>query len=326
MIGRRRLVALAVALGVPLSAPLGAGAQPAGRAPRVGFVTTVGRTVNAEAFEQGLRELGYTVGQNVTVEYRFGEGRLDRVPAMVEEVLRLQVDVLFAANPYVIRVARDTGTRVPIVGIDLETDPVEAGWVTSLARPGGNLTGFFLNVPELSGKQLELLTETVPRLQRVAVLWDAQIAASQYRATEEAARTVKVTLLSFPVRQAEEFAAAVDLARQQRAQALVLLSSPSMFVHLPRLAELSAQHRLPAISVFPQFADLGGLMGFGPNLPDLYRRAAAYVDRILKGARPGDLPIQRPVLFRLAVNLRTARALGLAVPPSILARADSVIE
>jgi len=284
------------------------------------------RLATADAFEQGLRELGHRLGENILIEYRFGEGRVDRIPAFVDEVLRLSVDVLFAANPYVIRVARRATNTVPIVGIDLETDPIEAGWITSWASPGGNLTGFFLDIPELSGKQLQFVADTVPRLQRVAALWDAPLANAQFRALETAARAVRLELQSLAVRQPDEFVAALEAARRQRAQALVVLSSPVVFQYLKRLAELALQYRLPAISIFPQFAETGGLMGYGPNLLDMYRRAASYVDRILKGARPAELPIQRPSVFDLVINARTARVLGLTIPPSVLGRADQVIE
>jgi putative ABC transport system substrate-binding protein len=247
------------------------------------------------------------------------------VPALVTEVLRLKPDVMLAANPHVIRATRNASRSIPTVGIDLETDPIDAGWVKSLARPGGNLTGFFLDIPELSGKQLQFLAEALPRLQRVGVLWDAHVATPQFKATEAAARTLRFQLQSLAVRRPEDFAGAFEQARQQQAQALVILSSPLMFVNLPRLGALAVEHRLPAISVFPQFATAGGLMGYGPNLTDLFRRAAGYVDRILKGASPADLPIQRPAVFALAVNLGTAKALGLTLPQSLIGRADQVI-
>jgi putative tryptophan/tyrosine transport system substrate-binding protein len=311
---------------VLLAAPLAAEAQPAGKVPRVGYVTSSARTVNVDFFDQALRDLGYRTGQDVIVEYRFAEGRIDRLPALVGELLRVKVDVLYAPSPQAIRAASQATGIVPIVGVDLETDPVEAGWVKNLARPGGNITGFFLDLPELSGKQIQFLTEAVPRLQRVAVLWDAAVATSQFKATEGAARYVRLKIHSVPFRQPEDFAASFEAARKQRAQALVLLSAPSVFLNLNRLADLALQYHLPAICVFPQFANAGGLMGYGPNLRDLFRQAANYVDRILKGTRPADLPIQRPTVFKLAVNMKTVKALGLTIPPSVLARADEVIE
>jgi len=308
-----------------VAAARGASAQTTGRTPRVGYVTSTVRSLNVDAFDQGLRDLGYEIGRNVVVEYRFGEGHPDRVAALMADVVRLKVDVLFAANPHAIRAARQASTTLPIVGIDLETDPIEAGWIKSLARPGGNLTGFFLDIPELSGKQLQLLAEAMPRLQRVGVLWDAHLAGAQLKATETAARTLKVQLQSLPVRRPEDFAAAFEQARQQQAQAVVVLSSPLVFLSLERLGAMAVQHRLPAICVFPQFATAGGLMGYGPNLTDLFRRAAGYVDRILKGTAPADLPIQRPAVFVLTVNLGTAKALGLALPQSLILRADQVV-
>lgn len=220
--------------------------------------------------------------------------------------------------------------RELLVGIgalaDLETDPIEAGWIKSLARPGGNLTGFFLDIPELSGKLLQFLAEAMPRLHRVAVLWDADLARPQLNATETAARTLKFQLQSLPVRHPGEFAGAFEQARQQRAQAVVIPSSPLIFQNLRRLGALAIEQRLPAISVFPRFAAAGGLMGYGPNLADLFRRAAGYVHRILKGAVPADLPIQRPVLFVLTINAGTAKTLGMTLPHSLILRADQLIE
>jgi putative ABC transport system substrate-binding protein len=320
---RRAFLAGSAAL---LAAPRAAEAQQAEKIPRVGYVTSSARSANVDAFDQGLRDLGYRTGQDIIVEYRFAEGRIDRLPALIDELLRLKVDVLYAPSPQAMRAARQATDTVPIVGVDLESDPVDTGWVKNLARPGGNLTGFFLDLPELSGKLIQFLTEAVPRRQRVAVLWDAPLAAAQFKATEGAARAVRLKLQSLPFRQPEDFAASFEAARNQRAQALVLLSAPSVFLNLKRLADLALQYRLPAICVFPQFADAGGLMGYGPDLPDLFRQAANYVDRILKGTRPADLPIQRPAVFKLAVNMKTVKALGLTIAPSFLGRVDRVIE
>jgi putative tryptophan/tyrosine transport system substrate-binding protein len=309
-----------------LAAPLAAEAQTPGLMQRVGYVTSNPRTANVDAFEQRLRDLGYAIGQNLAVEYRFAEGHADRVPALVDELLRLKIDVLFATSAYAIGAAKQASSTMPIVGVDLETDPVDAGWVKSLARPGGNVTGFFLDMPELGGKLLEFLREAIPRIQRVAVLWDAQLATAQFKATESAAQAGGFGLQSLLFREPQGLAAAFEAARRQKAQALVLLSSPSVFLHLKRLGDLALQYRLPAISVFPQFASAGGLMGYGPDLTDLFRRAANYVDRILKGTNPADLPIQRPAVFKLAVNMKTAKALGPTIPPSLLQRVDQVIE
>ena len=321
----RRRTFLCGGICAALVVPAVARAQPGARVPSIGYVTSSARTVNVDAFEQGLVELGYAIGQNIAVQYRFADGRVDRVPALVDDLVRLRPDVLVATSPHTIRAARQATGSIPIVGIDLETDPVEVGWARSWASPGGNVTGFFLSIPELSGKHLQFLAEVVPRLQRIAVLWDAAVSTSQFKATEAVAQTAKLALQSLAFQQESDFASALEAARQQRAQALVVLSSPTVFRSLKRLAELTILYRLPAISVFPQFADAGGLMGYGPNLTDLFRQAASYADRILKGARPADLPLQRPTVFRLVVNMKTSKTLGLTIPTSVVSRADQVI-
>jgi putative tryptophan/tyrosine transport system substrate-binding protein len=294
--------------------------------PRIGYVTLNTRTVTVEAFEQGLRQSGYVLGQNIVIDYRFAEGHPELLPALVNDLLRTGIDVLFAANPHAIRAAVHAKATVPIVGIDLETDPVRAGWVKTLARPGGNVTGFFLDIPELSTKQVQFLVEAIPRLQRVAIAWDAEVANSQFDAAQRVAHSVKIKTESLPFRRPEEFPRAFETAQRAQVQALIVLSSPVVFAHLRDLAELALQFRFPAISIFPQFAEAGGLMGYGPNVVDLFRRAARYVDQIIKGAKPSELPIQRPVVLDFAVNLKTAKALGLTIPPSLLLRADQVIE
>jgi putative ABC transport system substrate-binding protein len=310
-----------------LAAPLAAEAQLPGKMPRIAFVSSnPTRNANTDAFDEGLRDLGYVVGQNVMVDYRFSDERIDRLRLLIEGVLRLGVDVIFASSPYVIRAARQATSTVPIVGIDLETDPIEAGWAKSLSNPGGNITGFFLDIPDLSGKLLQFLAEAVPRLRSVAVLWDARLAHAQFAAIEKAGKAANLKLQSLACRQAEEFDAALEAAHRQQIQSLVILSSPTVFVHLKHLAELAVQGHLPAISIFPEFAGLGGLIGYGPNIAHLFRDAAHYVDRILKGAKPTDLPIQRPSNFELVINLKTAKALSLTIPPSLLQRADQVIE
>jgi putative tryptophan/tyrosine transport system substrate-binding protein len=309
-----------------LAAPLAAGAQQTSKMPRIGYASLNTRTLTVEAFEEGLRQLGYVLGQNIVIEYRFAEGHLERLPALINELLRAGIDVLFAANPHAIRAAVHATTTVPVVGIDLETDPVQAGWAKTLARPGGNVTGFFLDIPELSAKQVQFLVEVIPRLQRLAVMWDAEVAISQLNAVERVAHSVKIKTDSLPFRRTEEFLRAFEMAQRAQAQALIVLSSPLVFAYLRYLADLALQFRLPAISIFPQFAEAGGLIGYGPNVVDLFRRAGRYVDQILKGAQPSDLPIQRPVLLDLAVNLKTAKALGLTIPPSLLQRADQVID
>jgi ABC-type uncharacterized transport system substrate-binding protein len=321
-----RRVFIAIVGGSIVALPFPTEAQQTPKVPRVGYASLNSRTVTVEAFEQGLRQLGYVLGHNIVVDYRFAEGHIERVPVLVNELLAMGVDVLFAANPHVLRAAIQATTTVSIVGIDLETDPVRVGWVKTLASPGRNVTGFFLDMPELSTKQVQFLIEAIPRLQRLAVMWDADVASSQLSAVERVAHSVKIKTQSLPFRRTEEFHGAFEMAQRAHAQALVVLSSPVVFVHLRDLADLALQFRLPAISIFPQFAQAGGLIGYGPNVVDLFRRAARYVDQILKGAKASELPIQRPVLLDFALNLKTAQALGLTMPPSLLLRADQVIE
>jgi putative ABC transport system substrate-binding protein len=226
----------------------------------------------------------------------------------------------------VIDIAKKATSGVPVVGLDLESDPVASGFAASLARPGGNVTGIFLDMQELGGKQLQLLKETLPRLTRVAVLWEPEIGEPQLRAIEEAARAAGLTLSAFGVRLGEEVRPAVERLVRERAQALVVLTSPLLFNNREQIVELTRKYRLPNISPFIRFPNAGGLMAYGPDSVELYRRAATYVDKILRGAKAGDLPIERPTKFELVINLTTAKVLGLTIPPSLLARADQVIE
>jgi putative ABC transport system substrate-binding protein len=323
VLNRREL--LAGSLGF-LAVPFEARGQGSDRIPRIGYLTSEGRSVNVDAFEQGLTELGYRIGQDVTIEYRFAERRIDLLPSLATEILRFGVDVFFAASPYALRAVTHATRTMPIVGIDLESDPVAEGWVKSIARPAGNVTGFFLDVPELSTKELQLLAATVSRLRRVAVIWDRTAGALQFKAIEEAGHAVGLTIVSLPFEQPQEFVASFDEGRRQQVSAVVILTSPAVFSNLRRLADIALERHLPSICVFPQFAEAGGLMGYGPVLPDLFRQGASYVARILKGARPAELPVQRPVVFRLALNARTARTLGVTFPQSVLLRAEQVIE
>jgi len=216
---------------------------------------------------------------------------------------------------------------IPIVGVDLESDPVAKGWVVSLARPGGNVTGIFLDIPEMSGKQLELLKEVKPTLTRVAVLGDSRVNSPQFRAVEVAARAMGLTLQLLPISGLDEVVGAIDNAARQRAGGLLVLSSPLLFTSLRRVAEAAAKHRLPTINLFvPFFAEVGGLLAYGPEFRDLFRGAADYTARILKGAKPADLPVQRPTTFEFLINLKTAQALGLHLQPSLILRANRVIE
>ncbi len=324
MLRRREFIVLvgAAAVAWPLAAPA---QQPAGKVPRIGFLQGP-RNENVAAFIQGLRDAGYIDGQNALIETRIYETAFDRLPDLANELIDLKCNVIVAASRYAFEAAMRATSTTPIVGIDLESDPVASGWAKSLGRPGGNFTGLFLDLPELSGKQIELLKEAVPTLSRLGVLWDSAIGAVQFDATQAAARAAGVTLLSLPIRSPEDFKDAFDRAARERIHGVVVLSSPLILGQRLQIAEWAVKARLPTISLFTLLPASGGLMAYGPNLPDMYKRAATYVDRILKGAKVAELPIERPTRFALVINLKTAKALGLTIPESFLLRADEVIE
>ena len=324
----RLLVLLALVV-----APLAAEAQSAVGIPRIGLLrpgapTDPADRSNVGAFLAGLQEAGYAQGKTVQVESRYAHGDLGRFLVLARELAALQVVALVTSNPYATRAAREASSTVPIiVALDYETDPVVNGWIASLAQPGGNLTGFFLDQPEMSGKLLQLLKEAVPGLTKVAVLWDETIGREQLESMEGAARAVGITLKPFGVRRAQDLTAAFDAAARDRDTGLVVLTSPLLSLNRVRISELALKHRLPGITLFTNFPTFGFLMAYGPNQPDAFRRAASqYVARILKGTRPTELPVQRPEKFELVINLKTAKALGLTIPPSLLLRADQVIE
>jgi len=320
---RREFITLA---GGAAAWPLAARAQqPARKLPRVGSIQNF-QNENFEAFIQGLREVGYVDGQNILLETRFYGGALDRIDEFARDVVALKCSVILATGPYAIRALMNATSTIPIVGIDLESDPVANGWVKSLARPGGNFTGFFLDIPELGGKQIELLKEAVPTITRLAVLWDATIGTVQFRATETAARPSGVTLESFPIRSVEDIENGIERAAREQLHGLVMLTSPLIFNQRSQIADLALKSTLPAISVFTSFPKVGGLIAYGPNLASMFKRAATYIDRILSGANPGELPIERPSKFELVINLKTAKALALDVPWFLQQRADEVIE
>jgi len=309
---------------VLLAAPLAAEGQRPGKVFRIG--ATVSTDAFYDAFLQRLGELGWVPGQNAVVERRTARGERAGVAATVAELVALNVDVILGTGSWVIKSVRKATNTIPIVGLDLESDPVASGFVASLARPGGNVTGIFLDLPELSGKQLQFLKEIVPGLVRVAVLWEPEIGEPQLQATEEAARMVDIRLNALGIRRAEEIRPAVERAARGRAQALVVLTSPLLSTNRGQIVEMTQKYRLPTISPFTSFADAGALMAYGPSQPEMYRRAASYVDKILRGAKAGELPVERPSKFELAINLKTAKALGLTIPPSLLQRADEVIQ
>ncbi len=319
---------MAVVLVMPASAdPVGA--QQA-RVHRLGFISAAASSPMAardEAFRQGLRALGYVVGQNITIEYRWADGKNERLPGFAAELVQLKPDIIVTHGMAATRAVQQASTTIPIV-IAAADDPLAGGLVASLARPGGNITGLSIITPDLTGKRLELLKEILPGLTRVAVLWNSgnPISEPELRKAEVAARTLGLQLQPLAVRDSHEFASAFSTMKRERVGALFLLSDAMFFGQRKELVALAASHRLPLVSHLREFADAGGLMTYGPNVVDLHRRAATYVDKILKGANPGDLPIEQPTKFDLAINLKTARALGITVPPSVLGRAEHVIE
>jgi putative tryptophan/tyrosine transport system substrate-binding protein len=278
------------------------------------------------AFRRGLAEAGYVEGKNLAIEYRFANFRPELIPELAANLVRLNTQVIFAGAPEAVAAVRNATTSIPIVAIDLESDPVAKGYVKSLARPGGNMTGMFLDIPELSGKQVGLLKETVPRLSRIAIFGIPGLNAAQFAATETAARALALEAEVMEVRVANDFERALEAARTKHAEAGVLLSSPLVFISSRQIGELAMAKRFPLISLFGEFPKAGGFIAYGPNLGDLFRRCGDYVAKILHGARPSDLPLQRPERFDLVINLKTAQALGISVPAVLLATADEVIE
>jgi len=315
-----------------LAAPLVAHAQPAGKVYRIGLlqIQTRERLVPLlKAFEEGLRELGYVEGRDFVREYRFADQQRDRLPALAAELVRLKVDVIVTGTDPGTMAARQATTTIPIV-MALGVDPEGAGLIASLRRPGGNVTGLLFAVgPEILGKRMEHLKEVVPGMSRVACFWNPDVPryAALWEATEEAARRLGVTLLRVEVREPREIEGAFARITRERAQALVVIADPlTLSTARPEIPALAAKNRLPSSYASREAVDAGGLMSYGTSMPDLFRRAAGYVDKILKGAKPGDLPVEQPTKFDLVINLKTAKALGLTIPPTLLMRADQVIE
>jgi len=279
-----------------------------------------------KAFRESLVEFGYVEGQNLVIDQRYANGRREKVSGYLADLLALRVRALVVVGPYVLKTAKSAGTDTPIVAIDLESDPVAAGFVTSLARPGGNVTGTFLDQASLSGKWLELLKDINPKLSRTAVIWDSSTPSYQLEALKAGARSLAVQQETLAVTSQHDFTNAFAAASRSHAEAIVILSSPIVSQYGDMLANLSVAHRLPTVSMFRENVTAGCLMAYGPSLVDGWRRLASFVSRVLKGAKPGDLPIERPTTFELVINLKTAKALGLTIPPSLLGRADEVIQ
>ena len=286
-----------------------------------------GISARSEAFRQGLRELGYVEGKNIVIEYRYAEGKLDLLPALAAELVRLKVDVIVTAGPAATRPAREATSTIPIV-MGFDNDPIGNGFVSSLARPGGNITGLSSLAPEISGKQVELLKEIVPRLSRVAVLGNSTTPgnAQALKEIELAAGALKVQLQYLGVLATKDIETAFRAASKGRAGAVLVLPSPLATRQRAQIAGLAAKSRLPAIYPQSDYMDAGGLMFYGPRLTDLFRRAATYVDKILKGGKPADIPVEQPMKFEFVINLKTAKQINLTIPPNVLARADKVIK
>jgi putative tryptophan/tyrosine transport system substrate-binding protein len=318
------LCAVLLALCVPASA------QQLKQIPRIAYLaagTTSSQADQLEEFRQGLRELRYIEGKNIIIEPRYAEGKLDRLPALAAELVGLKVDVIVTAGPTATRPAKEATATIPIV-MAFDSDPVGSGFVASLARPGGNITGLSSFSAELNGKRLELLKETIPRLSRVAVFGTSTNPGNAQALTdiELTAGSFRVKVQSLDIRDPNDIETAFRAARKERAGAVVVLNSPVFPSHRTQMVELAAKNRLPAIYFGPSFVDGGGLMSYGVSTADLFRRAATYVDKILKGTKPADLPVEQPKKFEFVINLKTAKQIGLTIPPNVLARTDRVIK
>jgi putative tryptophan/tyrosine transport system substrate-binding protein len=304
---------------------------------RIGYLNPgdpVSRTYRTEAFRQGLKELGYIEGKNIIIEYRFAEARSERLPELAQDLVRLKVDIIFAGGHPATEAAKNATQTIPIV--TSSQDPVSSGFVAGLARPGGNITGLTNLTSELVGKRLELLKEVIPPLSRVAVLWTPcweclpgntpSNPSAIWRRAEVAAQSLGVQLQAAEIREREDLEPVFAAIKRERAEALVMLRNPLVNDLTKKIANLAAGSRLPAIYDDKRFPELGGLMSYGTDLADVDRRAAIYIDKILKGAKPADLPIERPTKFELVINLKTSKALGLKIPAHLLMEADKVIE
>ena len=323
----RAVVGLIAVLGI-LTAPVAADAQPPKKIPRIGILSLAGGGVpRTEAFRQGLRELGYVEGRNIAFEMKLAERREDRLPQLATELARSNVDVIVAEGTLATRAAMQATQTIPIV-MAFTADPVGAGLVAALARPGGNVTGLSSLAGELSGKRLELVKETVPGLSRVAVLFNpaTPAAEAQLKEMELAAQTLSVKLQALEVRDFKEIERAFSAAMSKQAGAFTVLADPLIAGHRTRIVQLAGKHRRPGMYYAREWAEAGGLMAYGVNYSELFHRAATYVDKILKGAKPADLPVEHPTRFELIINLKTAKALGLTLPQSLLIRADQVIQ
>ena len=322
MISRRRFLA---STGVAVAAPLAAGAQPSGKLPRIGVVGS-GRASRLVAFREGMRALGYVEGRNCVIEVRAVEGAYDRLPRVLTELIALNVDVIVTSGVPSALAAKRATTVIPIVAASVG-DPVGIGLVSNLARPGGNVTAISHFAADLSGKQVDLFKQAVPGLSRIGVLYNPTnpLHPEYWRDTEMAAKALSVTLVRLVVHDLDELTRAFDVARRERANGLLVLSDPFFNDQWMRIAKTATTARLPLMSPYREYVEAGGLLSYGPNLDEILKRAVVYVDKILKGAKPGDLPVEQPTKFELLINTKTAETLGLTIPPSLLGRADRLI-
>jgi putative ABC transport system substrate-binding protein len=328
VIERRTFIA-SISFGL-LVFPLDVCAQPKAKSlPRIGYLGNgdpEGGRDNIDAFRQGLREFGWIEGQTAQIEYRWAHGQRERLPDLASELVRARSDILVVSGSTGIQAARAATSQIPIVIAAVLADPVSAGFVSSLAHPGGNITGLASQYEEIVTKQVQLLAEAIPGLARLALLWNAPGGSRATDAATAAAKALGLRARVLEVRQPTEFDAALRAARDGHAQAVHVLPSPWFSTHRRLLITLAARYRLPAMYELREYVQDGGLMSYGVSIPDMHRRAARYIDQILKGAKPGDLPIERPAKFELIINLKTAKALGLTIPQSLLQRADEVIQ
>lgn len=324
-IGRRELIA---ALGSAAVWPLTARAQQARKIHTIGVLSPAVLVFNGgSAFSNGLQELGWIEGQNIAIEWRYAENRLERLPGLAAELVRLNVEVIVAVGTLGPLAAKRATSTIPIV-MTAAGDPLSSGLVASLAHPGGNVTGLSLMVPDIAGKRLELLREILPRLARVAVLWNAAnpYPAIVFKETQAAGKRLGIEVQSLEVRSPDDFNDAFEKARRQRPDALVEIEDPLTISLYKRIVKFAAAEHLPSLHGDGREVEAGGLISYGASIPDLFHRAAGYVDKILRGARPADLPVEQPTKFELVINVKTANTLGLEVPPTLLTRADEVIE
>jgi putative tryptophan/tyrosine transport system substrate-binding protein len=325
----RRAFISGITLGL-LAAPLAAEAQQTGKVYRIGFLGNSTAALEANLvgpFREGLRDLGYVEGRNVLIEYRWAEGKYDRFPALIGELLALKVAVIVTAGTPATLAVKKATTSVPLVMLAVG-DPVGTGIVPSLSHPGGNITGLTAISTEMDAKRLELLREVVPSVSYIALLWNAasplQVLAEKQ--VQAAAQVLRMRVLSLGVKTEEEIKSALAVMARERPDALLVLADRLLLHHRALIMDFATRHRLPGVHAYRELVEAGGLMSFGPSYADMHKRAAYFVDRILKGAKPGDLPVERPLTFELVINLKTARALGLTIPQSLLQRADQVIE